>query len=94
MAVEIIIESDQQPDQYRVTLREGRSETRHTVKVEKSYRDRLVPPQTPTPELLKRSFEFLLERESKESILRSFDLRVISRYFPEYEKEMQRIFAA
>ena len=31
---------------------------------------------------------FLLEREPKESILRSFDLTVISRYFAEYEREM------
>jgi hypothetical protein len=33
---------------------------------------------------------FLLKREPKESILRSFDLTVISRYFPEYEREMTR----
>ena len=40
--------------------------------------------------LIKRSFEFLLEREPKESILSSFDLTVISRYFPEYEKTIRR----
>ena len=34
--------------------------------------------------------KFLLERESKESILRSFDLTVIGRYFPEWEQRMQR----
>jgi hypothetical protein len=31
-----------------------------------------------------------LEREPKESILRSFELTVISRYFPEYEREIAR----
>ena len=36
-------------------------------------------------ELIKKSFAFLLDRESKESILASFDLTVISRYFPEFE---------
>ena len=41
---------------------------------------------TLSKELIKKSFEFLLERESKESILSSFDLPVISRYFPEYER--------
>ena len=36
-------------------------------------------------ELVRDSFHFLLERESKESILREFDLAVIQRYFPEFE---------
>jgi hypothetical protein len=39
---------------------------------------------------VRRSFEFLLEREPKESILASFDLTVIARYFPEYESEIAR----
>jgi hypothetical protein len=38
--------------------------------------------------MVTESFRFLLEREPKESILRSFDLTVISRYFPEYEREI------
>jgi hypothetical protein len=32
----------------------------------------------------------LLEREPKESILRRFDVMAISRYFPEFEREMPR----
>jgi hypothetical protein len=40
-----------------------------------------------TPEkLIEKSFEFLLERESNTSILSRFELPVIARYFPEYEK--------
>ena len=39
-------------------------------------------------DLVRRSFVFLLEREPKESILRSFDLPVIGRYFPDYEREI------
>ena len=42
-----------------------------------------------TPEqLVEASFAFLLEREPKESILRSFELPVIARYFPEYERRI------
>jgi hypothetical protein len=41
-------------------------------------------------ELIRRSFEFLLEREPKDAILRAFDLPVIARYFPEYEAEIGR----
>ena len=40
-------------------------------------------------DLVSRSFEFLLEREQPSSILATFELSVIQRYFPEYD----RIFA-
>jgi hypothetical protein len=40
--------------------------------------------------LVEESFRFLLEREPKESILNSFDLAVIARYFPEYPDEIRR----
>jgi hypothetical protein len=39
--------------------------------------------------LVYETFAFLLEREPKESILRSFDLTVVSRYFPEFEAEIR-----
>jgi hypothetical protein len=39
---------------------------------------------------VRRSFDFLLEREPPSSILRTFDLAVIGRYFPEYGAEMSR----
>ena len=48
------------------------------------------PGATDPTELVRRSFEFLLAREPKESILRSFGLSVIGRYFPEYEREIRR----
>jgi len=41
-------------------------------------------------DLLRRSFEFLLDRESNTSILREFDLSTIERYYPEYTAAMQR----
>ena len=40
--------------------------------------------------LIEESFRLLLEREPKESILRSFALPVIETYFPEYRAELQR----
>jgi hypothetical protein len=42
-------------------------------------------------ELIQKSFQFLLEREPKESILSRFDLSVISRYFPEFEREIKKM---
>jgi len=40
-------------------------------------------------QLIEASFNFLLERESKESILTRFDLPVIEDYFPEYPREIR-----
>jgi hypothetical protein len=36
-------------------------------------------------DLVARSFEFLLEREQPKSILATFELSAIQRYFPEYD---------
>ena len=41
-------------------------------------------------DLIRRSIEFLLDREPNTSILREFDLSVINRYFPEFEDAMAR----
>jgi hypothetical protein len=51
---------------------------------------RFAPGAIDPTDLIRRSFEFLLAREPKESILRSFGLSVIVRYFPEYEREIRR----
>lgn len=68
---------------------ENGSHTEHQVSLTKKDFDRLTGgrPVLPT-ELVRRSFEFLLEREPKESILPRFDLTVITRYFPEYNEEI------
>jgi hypothetical protein len=41
-------------------------------------------------DLVRRSFDFLLEREPPSSILRTFDLSVIQRYFPEYDRKIRK----
>ncbi len=69
-------------------VRDGR-ETRHRVTVSQATLSRLAPNETDPTALIIASFEFLLEREPGESILREFDLPVIGRYFPEYEREMR-----
>lgn len=71
-------------DAYRVTVKEDRSSTTHDVTVGAAEVERLAPGAT-AEELIAASFRFLLDREPKESILGRFELRVISRYFPEYE---------
>ena len=73
---------------YQVTV-EAQSTTTHTVTLQADYAQKLTGDLSHT-ELLKKSFEFLLQREPNTSILRSFDLSVISRYFPEYEREISK----
>lgn len=41
-------------------------------------------------DLVLRSFDFLLEREPPSAILATFDLSVIQRYFPEYDRLFRR----
>ena len=64
--------------------------TSHTVSVNPSYYEKLTGGRISAEELVERSFEFLLKRESNTSILSSFDLPVIGRYFPEYENIIQK----
>lgn len=64
--------------------------TRHVVSVSHTDLARLAPGHYDPERLVAASFEFLLAREPRESILRSFELPVIERYFPGYEAEMRR----
>lgn len=67
-----------------------KSTTQHEVHVSNEFYRSLTDGKISHENLIKASFEFLLERESNNSILSQFDLKVISHYFPEYEKEMMR----
>ncbi|MBV8194641.1 MAG: hypothetical protein JOY80_03855 [Candidatus Dormibacteraeota bacterium] len=60
---------------------------RFRVQVSEQDRDGLAP-RVSVETLVSESFRFLLEREPVTSILESFDLSVIERYFPEYRHEM------
>lgn len=89
MAVKIDIQSAGE-NQFRVRLIAGKSETRHVVTITPEDYQRLTGGKVDPAQLVRRSFEFLLENEPKESILQKFDLSVIRRYFPEYETEIAR----
>ncbi len=70
----------------RVTVGGAGAPTTHVVGISNADLARLAP-GAPTPDdLVRRSFAFLLAREPKESILGRFDLPLIGRYFPEYER--------
>jgi hypothetical protein len=61
----------------------------HLVEVDRPTLDDLAPGATPE-ELVRESFEYLLEREPRESIMRSFELPIIGRFFGDYPDEISR----
>jgi hypothetical protein len=71
-----------------VTLEDQRGTGVHQVRVARHDLERLAPGATAPDNLVRRSFEFLLAREPRQSILPAFDLPLIGRYFPEYEATM------
>ncbi|HXE80288.1 MAG TPA: hypothetical protein VNK41_06035 [Vicinamibacterales bacterium] len=74
---------------FRVTVEEGASRSIHDVTATAEH-VRRYGADAPAEQLVEKSFEFLLEREPKESILSRFELPVIERYFPEYPREIRR----
>jgi len=65
------------------------TQTRHEVTVARADLERLAPGASDPTDLVRRSMEFLLQREPPRSILPSFDLIAIGRYFPEYESTVR-----
>jgi len=76
--------------QFLVTIEERGSTTGHEVTLGDAYYQNLTDGKITREEFIKKSFEFLLEREPKESILSEFNLRVIKNYFPEFEEELKK----
>ena len=69
---------------YQVEITESNgsgSQTRHKIS------DGIVGPE----DFVKKSFQFLLKRENKDSILREFNINQIREHFPEYEKEIKKM---
>ncbi|GIW42178.1 MAG: hypothetical protein KatS3mg076_2755 [Candidatus Binatia bacterium] len=81
------------PLEFRVVVEEKGSSTRHRVKLSRATLERLgraCGKELSGEECVEAAFSFLLDREPKESILAEFDVDVISRYFPEFEREFPR----
>ena len=74
---------------FEVTISD-RVTTTHTVTVTNQSLTDLADDNTTKTELLEFSFNFLLDREPNTSILSSFDINVISRYFSNYGHEVRR----
>ena len=78
-------------DKFEITVKADQL-TKHVVSITDQMLLNLTNNKISKEELLNFSFNFLLERESNTSILSSFDLTVISKYFPEYTKKVSDKF--
>jgi hypothetical protein len=80
--------------EFLVTVVEGSTQSKHSVTLKEQDYVRLSGGRIEPEDLIVRSFEFLLKRESKESILARFDLLEIAHYFPTFELDIQRAIEA
>ncbi|MGH2444481.1 MAG: hypothetical protein ACRDGD_00350 [Candidatus Limnocylindria bacterium] len=71
-----------------VAIGEDAGATEHEVLVDRETLDDLAPGAEPEA-LVRASFEFLLEREPRESIMRSFELPMIGRFFADFPDEIR-----
>lgn len=59
--------------------------TTHDVTIDEEYYEYLTGGGYSVETLIDETFKFLLQRESRESILRNFDIHEVTNYFPDYE---------
>ena len=76
-------------DVFKVIVADCVTTTHEVTVTDKSLTD-LANKEVTKTQLVEFSFEFLLERETNTSILSSFDINVISKYFPYYKDEVRR----
>ena len=86
----ILVEQTQDGDpfKFKVRVKDEKGETRHQVTMAHSVYMKLTDGQVTPDRCIQAAFAFLLDREPKESILSSFDITVISHYFPSFEKDL------
>ena len=85
--IEVTRLAGEDPMTFEVVVRDTQGETRHHVTLAAAHFSRLSPGLAPE-RCIEAAFRFLLDREPKESILGRFDVSVISRYFPEFERAL------
>jgi hypothetical protein len=85
------IDVEQLVSRFRVRVADDDgSVTEHDVTLSRADHERLGSGYPRPDAFIRACFEFLLEREPKESILRSFDVSQIATYFPEFDREIAR----
>ncbi len=77
------------PERFGVQVTEGDTTTSHEMHVQTDVLDALGLSDDGAERVVRETFAFLLEREPATSILRTFSLADVSRYFPEFPDELR-----
>jgi hypothetical protein len=70
---------------FDVIVRDALGESRHQVSMQANEAERWAKLSAEPAHCVKAVMRFLLDREPKELILSAFDMRVVRRYFPEFD---------
>ena len=73
---------------FDVQVTETGSTSRHAVTLQRGDAESLGDRFSSPEDFVRRCFDFLLEREPKESILARFDVCDIGTYFPEFDRDL------
>ena len=79
----------QTDDVFQVTVADSMTTTHEVTVTDQSLSD-LTNNKVTKEQLLEFSFNFLLDREPNTSILSTFDINVILKYFSDYRDEVKR----
>jgi hypothetical protein len=71
---------------FEVIVRDGRGESRHQVTMQADEAEHWAKLGAEPSRCVEAVMRFLLDREPKESIFNAFDMRVVRRYFPEFDE--------
>lgn len=91
MRIRCILVEEVSPNNFKVVVTQ-RSTSEHHVTVSKDFLNQFTKYNISPENIVKHSFEFLLDREPNTSILKEFDITVISNYFPEYTETVKEYF--
>ncbi len=86
--IEVELIQPGETSRFRVRVSEPGGRTEHEVTLRESDALRLAVGYPSGKDFIRACFQFLLAREPKEQILSRFDVSDISRYFPEFEREI------
>jgi len=90
----VVVRARKEGESWRceVSVDHAGQRTRHLVTVTPSDVERWAKGsrQEDVERLVVKSFDFLLEHESPSAILATFELSVIQRYFPDYDRAFKR----
>jgi hypothetical protein len=84
------VDVEQFLSRFHVKVSDDDGTTEHDVTLSRADHDRLGIRYPSPEEFIRACFAFLLEREPKRSILRSFDVSQIATYFPDFDREIAR----